>query len=169
MNVYLVGYRGAGKTTVASLVAKILGRPSIDLDAALERRAGRTIRKIFEEDGEAAFRSLEADELIRADAFDDVVVATGGGIVLRPSNRDLLRRGFVAWLSAPAEVLWERIARDPDRPRLTTLDPQHEVVRLLAEREPLYREIAAIEIDAASSGPLEIAEQIVATFRATRE
>src|SRR5436190_11808298 len=110
--ILLIGNRGAGKPTVARLVAERLGWAWIDADALLEERAGRTIRQIFATDGENAFRDLESallDELCR---LQDHVIAAGGGVILRQENRARLKAGTVVWLKAPADVLWQRLQGD---------------------------------------------------------
>jgi shikimate kinase len=112
MRIFLIGYRGTGKSTVARLLADKLGLEAIDADHELELRAGKTIRRIFAEDGEKAFRDLESTLLAEFGERDGVVIATGGGVVLRPENRAILRTGRVVWLSAPADVLWRRMCDD---------------------------------------------------------
>ena len=112
MRIFLIGYRGTGKSTVARLLADKLGIEAIDADHELERRAGKTIRRIFTEDGEPRFRELESTLLAEFGQRDDVVIATGGGVVLRPENRAILRTGRVVWLTAPADVLWRRMCGD---------------------------------------------------------
>src|SRR5438309_1175163 len=112
-NLFLIGYRGTGKTTVARILAEKIGWGWIDADAALEERYGRSIRRIFEEDGEAGFREKEMailEELCRA---HNHVIATGGGVVLREANLQRLRTaGRVVWLTADARTLWQRLQAD---------------------------------------------------------
>src|SRR5437764_624800 len=112
-NLFLVGYRGTGKTTVARILAQKMGWTWIDADAALEEHFGRSIRLIFEEEGEAGFRQKEAVLLKELCCFRDQVIATGGGVVLRAANRERLRAaGRVVWLTADAGVLWQRLQAD---------------------------------------------------------
>ncbi|HVJ83961.1 MAG TPA: shikimate kinase [Planctomycetia bacterium] len=160
MNVYLIGYRGAGKTTLAPLLAARLGRPWIDLDDEVVRRAGRSVAAIFAESGEAAFRDMETAELAEVAATGGKVVSTGGGIVLRPENRKLLKQGKAVWLHAPEETLVARIERGSGRPPLTDLELDAEVATTLAARRPLYREVAGLEIDTGALAPAEAAERI---------
>ena len=143
----LVGMTGSGKSTVARLVAERLGRPLVDTDQVVETGAGRTIRSIFAEDGEQAFRSLETDALTNALA-DGVpaVIATGGGVVLAAANRIALRESSarVVWLCADPSTLLERVRpsiRSGHRPLLDD-DPAGTLQRMCTEREPLYREVA---------------------------
>jgi shikimate kinase len=139
----LVGMMGSGKTTVGRRAAARLGRRLRDSDREIEARTGRTVREIFESDGEAAFRVEEARVL--AEALDDpepAVVAAAGGVVLDPANRRRLRAaGTVVWLDARPEQLAQRVAAGGHRPLLGD-DPEAALVRLDAERRPLYAEVA---------------------------
>jgi shikimate kinase len=151
MRIFLIGYRGTGKSTIARLLADKLGLEAIDADHELERRAGKTIRRMFAEDGEPAFRDLESALLAEFGQRDGVVIATGGGVVLRPENRVILRAGRVVWLTAPAEVLWRRMCNDEStrerRPDLAQ-GGFAEVEAMLRFREPLYSECADMTVDA---------------------
>src|SRR5215475_13362099 len=109
--IFLIGYRGTGKTSVARELAAKLGVSWIDADALLEERAGKTIREIFDSEGEASFRDRESAVLQELATFDGVV-ATGGGVVLRPENQEILKRSKVVWLTAPANVIWRRLQAD---------------------------------------------------------
>ena len=166
---FLIGYRGSGKTTVARALADRLGWDFLDADAVLEERAGRTIRDIFVTDGETGFRDLESAVLADLAKRTNTVIATGGGIVLREANRQLLTaNGFVAWLTADAATLWSRIQGDPTtaerRPALAGggLD---EVERLLAVREPLYRSVADVEVAVGPVSPDRAADAILAAWK----
>ncbi|HEX23216.1 MAG TPA: shikimate kinase AroK [Chromatiales bacterium] len=142
-NIFFVGPMGAGKTTIGRQLARSLGRPFYDSDKEIEARTGADIPLIFELEGEAGFRSREKamiDELTRQ---PNIVLATGGGAVLDPDNRKhLAGRGFVVYLSAPVEQLFQRTARDTRRPLLQTENPRQKLEEILAVRDPLYREIA---------------------------
>lgn len=166
MNLYLIGYRGVGKSTLAALLAGRLGRTWIDADVELERRAGRTIAEIFASQGEQAFRDLESLVLAELSQRDGLVVALGGGVVLREENRRALAGGKVVWLTADPETIHRRLAADHTtadrRPSLTSLDGLDEIRELLAQREPLYRQCADLVVDAQSATPEQIAERISA-------
>lgn len=164
----LVGYRGSGKSSVASHLATLLGCSWQDADDVLEREAGESIASLISSRGETSFRDLEAVLLGRLLAQESGVLATGGGVILRESNRDLLRsRGRpVVWLAAPADVLQARIAADPAsaarRPALTGTDPLAEVESAVASREPLYRAVADAVIDVSHDQSQRIADRIAA-------
>ena len=154
--IYLIGYRGCGKSTVGPLLAARLGWAFVDADAELEARAGRTIAAIFRTDGEPAFRELEAGVLRDLAARERLVVGTGGGAILREANREVLRAtGFAVWLHAPAELLFARMQSDASshsrRPNLTAGGGFAEVQSLLAVREPLYRAASHSTIDGSLS------------------
>jgi shikimate kinase len=151
--IFLIGYRGTGKTTVARLLAARLGWKWADADELLEERFGQTIRAIFAAEGEAGFRAKEAAVLDDLCKLSRHVIATGGGIVLRPSNRTKLKTaGLVVWLSADAQTIWNRLQKDATtaerRPALT-VGGLAEVVELLEARRPYYLDCADVTVDTA--------------------
>lgn len=160
-HVALVGLSGTGKSTVAPLLARRRGCASVDLDRVVERHTGRTVAEVFAADGEAAFRDLESAALAEALAGPPAVLATGGGIVLRPENRAALSDGSrVVWLRLGAEPLARRLrGTDETRPLLTG-DPATALRRLAREREALYREVADVEIDVEGLAPADVADLI---------
>lgn len=162
MIIYLVGMPGSGKSVVGRELAGRLGVPFIDLDEEIEREAGRSISQIFTEQGEPAFRAMEATALTKAATQDPAVVACGGGVVLEPANRVTLRAtGTAVFLAVPVEVLHERVRPAADRP---LIHEAADLERLLAEREPLYREFAAHVVDGSGS-PKEVARSIEEELR----
>lgn len=173
--VALVGYRGTGKSTVGRLLAARLNRPFQDADEAVEARAGRSIREIFDERGESAFRDEEEATLRDLVAQPGLVVATGGGVILRASNRGLLRRfGTVVWLTAAEQVLESRLRADPAdvRPALTKAGLLAEITSVLESRTPLYREVADVVVDTSEKHPAQVVDEILnalVTSRATRQ
>lgn len=145
--IFLIGYRGSGKTTVGRALADRLGWAFVDADVLLEERAGKSIARIFADDGEPAFRDWESRVLDDLATRDRHVLATGGGVVLRPANRALLQAGgFVAWLQISPELAWDRMQADVTtrdrRPNLTATGGLQEVRAVMAAREPLYRATA---------------------------
>lgn len=157
MIVYLVGMPGSGKSTVGPVLAARLGVPFVELDARIEAAAGRSVPEIFADEGEARFREMEAATLVEAAAEDPSVVSCGGGVVLEPANRVTLRAtGVVVFLSVPVDVLRARVVPAADRP---LIHEQGDLDRLLAQREPLYREFAAHVVDG-TGDPDEVAAAI---------
>jgi shikimate kinase len=165
---FLVGYRGSGKTTVGRLVADRLEWDFLDADTVLEGQFGRTIREIFATEGEAGFRDKEAAVLADLCNRTETVIATGGGIVLWEENRRRLKRhGFVAWLTADPATLLARIQADPTtaerRPALVG-GGLAEVEQLLAVREPLYRACADVIVPVGALSPELAADAILAAW-----
>jgi shikimate kinase len=163
--IFLVGYRGTGKTTVARLVARRLGRESIDADKEIERRAGKLIAAVFAEDGEPAFREIEA--AVVADlARTGLVISTGGGAVLREANRAVMQAaGPIVWLTASVDTIAKRIAADAAtarlRPNLTAVGGRAEIETVLANRTPIYHACATFVVDTEGKSPAEVADEIV--------
>lgn len=154
MSVILLGYRGSGKSTIGRKLADRLWLHCVDTDDLIVRSAGRSIREIFESDGEDRFRDLESQAVEQALAGEEKVIALGGGAVLREGNRELLKRSGHPriYLRCEPAVLLQRIRSDPataaNRPALTKLGGGlEEVQALLAQREPLYRDAMTAELD----------------------
>jgi shikimate kinase len=147
-NLFLVGLMGAGKTTLGRQLARRLAKRFVDADHELEARLGVSIPTIFEIEGETGFRDREEaiiDELTR---MDDIVLATGGGAVLRASSRMRLKaNGTVLYLHAEPETLWQRLRNSRHRPMLQSTDPRNRLVELYQLRDPLYREVATYVIE----------------------
>jgi shikimate kinase len=165
--VFLIGYRGTGKSTVARELAARLNYECIDADEVVERRAGKSIAAIFADDGESAFRDVEADVIADLCARSLVVVALGGGAVLKASSREAIRgAGVVVWLTAGVDTILHRLDADMTtasrRPKLTRVGGREEVEALLADREPLYRECATLVVDTDGKGAAEVAAEILA-------
>lgn len=165
-SVALIGYRGTGKTTVGRLLADRLGLDFADTDAEIERRLGRPIAEFWAEHGEPAFRDREEETLRDLTARPGLVLATGGGAILRPANREALRRfGPVVWLKADPHVLADRLRHDAGRrPALTSAGLLDEIAAVLAAREPLYRQIATLIVDTNGAPPRAIAARIARTL-----
>lgn len=166
MVVTLIGYRGCGKSTVAVLLARQLNWASIDADVELERRAGKSIREIFADDGEPCFRQLERDVLHDLLSRDRLVIAAGGGAVLNAETRDeMAHAGPVVWLQASVATLEKRLKTDVEtasrRPALTSGSPIGEIETVLAEREPIYRSCATHAVATDDKSPEEIVRQIL--------
>jgi shikimate kinase len=142
-NIILVGPMGAGKTTIGKQLAQQLGREFYDSDRVIEEHTGADIPLIFELEGEAGFRKREKNILADLVKKNDIVLATGGGVVLDPDNRELLSKsGFVVYLDAPLSQLINRTSKDKNRPLLQTEDPKKKLEEILSVRDPLYRDVA---------------------------
>lgn len=147
-SVFFIGLMGAGKTTVGRVVARRLGRPFVDSDHEIEARTGARIPMIFEHEGEDGFRQRESAVIDELTQRPGLVLATGGGTVMRPQNREWLHtRGIVIYLRATPHDLWLRTRRDKNRPLLQTGDPRGKLESLYALRDPLYRECAHFVIE----------------------
>lgn len=165
-SIWLVGYRGTGKTTVAQVLATRLGWSWIDMDSEIERRAGKSIASMFADEGERYFRDRERETLAELILRDRVVVATGGGVVTGVENRRLLARvEMVVWLRAKPETILARITTDKTsgsrRPNLTPRGGIEEIQTLLGERAGWYAETARIAIDTDGITPDDIARTIL--------
>lgn len=147
-SIYLVGLMGAGKTTVGRALARRLGKSFVDSDHEIEARTGVPVATVFELEGEAGFRAREAQVIAELCALDRVVLATGGGAVLDPANRQALAaHGFVIYLRAAPRDLWMRTRNDHTRPLLQTADPLARLEALYRQRDPLYTEVADLVVD----------------------
>lgn len=154
--VFLVGMMGAGKTTIGRALARKLDWQFVDLDHELEARCGVRVSTIFDIEGEQGFRKRERELLDECTRRTGIVLATGGGAVLDPRNRQHLReRGVVVYLRASVDELFRRVERDRNRPLLQTDDPRQRLQDLLEQREPLYDEVAHLVFD---TGDMPIAQ-----------
>ena len=142
-NLFLVGLPGSGKSTLGRQLARRLDKTFVDADHELERSLGVTIATIFEIEGESGFRDREEAALAAIVARTDIVLATGGGVVIRPANRERLKgSGTVVYLHAEPAMAWQRVRRSVHRPLLNTPDKLARLEELYRERDPLYREVA---------------------------
>ncbi|MCU1718400.1 shikimate kinase AroK [Pseudomonas sp. 5P_3.1_Bac2] len=161
-NLILVGPMGAGKSTIGRLLAKELRLPFKDSDKEIEQRTGADIPWIFDVEGEQGFREREQGVIADLCASDGVVLATGGGAVMREQNRVALKQGgHVVYLHASVEQQVDRTARDRNRPLLRTPNPSKVLAELLAIRDPLYREVASIIIETDERPPRLVVQEIL--------
>lgn len=161
-NYILVGPMGAGKSTIGRLLAKELGLPFKDSDKEIEERTGASIPLIFDVEGEAGFRDREQAVIAELCGQQGLVLATGGGAVLRAENRQAMRQGAVViYLHASVEHQLARTARDRNRPLLQTENPEQVLTALLALRDPLYREIATLIIETDTRPPRMVVQEIM--------
>ncbi len=160
---FLIGPRGSGKTTIAGLLAERLCWECVDADDLLESRYKKSIRAIFAEEGEASFREKEATILAELCGRRRCVISTGGGVVVRPANRELLQTsGYVIWLTADVETLWQRLQNDNGerRPALT-VGGRAEVEEILRVRQPWYEECARWTVRTEGMTPEALADEIL--------
>lgn len=157
---------GAGKTTVGRQLAKRFGRRFLDADHEIEARTGVAIPTIFEIEGEAGFRRREASVIADLAKENDLVLATGGGAVLDAGSRaTLAASGVVVYLNAPATLLYERTRHDRNRPLLQVADPLGKLREILAVRDPLYREVAHVIVDAMPGGVGQLVARVETEIR----
>jgi len=160
-NIFLIGPMGAGKSTIGKLLAQNLGLGFTDSDKEIESRTGASIPLIFEIEGEQGFRDREAAIIDELTADSNLVLATGGGAILRAENRDALKnRGTVIYLHTTVAQQAERTAFDTQRPLLQTGDRTAKLATLMEEREPLYRDCADIVIETQGRTPRSVVELI---------
>jgi len=161
-NIFLIGLMGAGKSTVGRYTARILGLPFEDSDRVIEDRAGVAIPVIFAQEGEGGFRVREKKVIRELTAKSGIVLATGGGAVIDPENRQLLRaRGYVIYLRAPVAILVARTAHDHHRPLLQDIDRTARLQQLLEIREPLYQEIAHLILDTGTNSVRRVVRELL--------
>jgi shikimate kinase len=166
-NLVMVGPMGAGKSCIGRRVAERFGLDFVDIDHAIVAHAGASIPTIFELSGEAVFREHERTVLAQLLAGEGQLVSTGGGTVLDPGSRALIRqRGFVVYLSVSVEAQLERLARDRSRPLLQRDDREQVLHALAAHRDPLYREVADITLDTNRLSPGEATAHLVTRLAA---
>lgn len=167
--VFLIGPMGAGKTTIGKRLAQALKLRFLDSDRAIEERTGASIPLIFELEGEAGFRRRERDVIDELTRQDNIVLATGGGAVMTPENREFLRtRGVAVYLQTSIAHQLERTHHDKNRPLLQTEDPRARLTELAHIREPLYREVAHIVVSTDRGNPRALVKEIQNRLEAAR-
>ena len=165
MNIVLIGFRGTGKSTVGKLLANRLERDFIDSDKYIESSTGKTIKRIFEEEGEEGFRKIETDAIARLSKMDNKIISAGGGVILRKDNvKNLKDNGFLVLLEATPEIIHNRIAQDEkttqQRPSLTDKTPLNEI-KHLAQRENSYKNASDYTINTSYVSCEDIVNEII--------
>lgn len=166
-HLYLTGFRGTGKSSVARLLARQLAVTAIDLDELVEQQAGISISRIFEEQGESAFRDLESMALATVAKFSPTLISLGGGAILRAENRTCIATtGTCIWLDADANTIAARLHQDETtaerRPALTALPGLQEIERLLDERRPIYEQTSRHRIETTDRSIDQVVDEILA-------
>jgi len=161
MNILLTGFMGAGKTTVGKKLAKRLGYFFIDTDREIEKEQGCSITEIFKYGGEECFRDLETDILQKLQTKQNLVIATGGGMVLRNENRSLMQTlGIRVYLKVELQELMRRLKKDKKRPLLQKLKPEEHILEMLQQRKSIYEEAECI-IDTTDLSPHQMVTEII--------
>ncbi len=162
-NVAIIGFMGAGKTTVARALAKRLNLEYIELDTMIERKAGKSIKDIFSEDGEIVFREYEIEVIKDIYRGRDTVIACGGGVILNQINIDRLKkRSVIVYLEVSSQVLLTRVqGTGTKRPLLNTVDKELRIRKLLAFRKPLYERAADITINTTKINVDSVIDELV--------
>jgi shikimate kinase len=163
MNIVLIGMRGSGKTTVGKILARKLGRELVEMDGLITRKAGLSIPAIVKKYGWGKFRDMEEEITSEVAGRDNIVNASGGGVVTREKNVTKLKKsGVLVWLKASVDTLLERVGEDSERPPLVSSRTQREDIEMtLAERESLYQKAADLVVDTEDKMPEEVAEAII--------
>jgi len=168
-NIYLIGLMGAGKTTIGRQLAKALQLPFYDSDKAIEEQTGVDIPTIFEYEGEKGFRDREQNMIQELTKIDGIVLATGGGAILREQNRTALNEnGFVVYLQCSVDKILQRTKRDNQRPLLYTDNPRERIEALFEEREGLYLSCADFKIETSSMQSKTIVQTILDEYAASQ-
>ncbi len=165
MNIVLIGYRGAGKSTVGRMLAARAGIKFVDADELVEKQCGASISEIVQSKGWKHFREVEKGIIAEICREDPLIIAPGGGAVLEPANvRALKKEGLVIWLKADGEVLGRRINEDPrspaSRPTLTGKGALEDLQEVLAMRSPYYAAAADVQVETSALSPEEVVEKV---------
>ena len=164
-NVYLVGMMGSGKSVTGKKLAEYLGYPFVDLDEWIQQKTKRTIADIFEKEGEAHFRQVETSALADVCRFRPVIVATGGGTILKSENVDRMKSsGKIIYLDTSVEFLWDRLKYKKDRPLLKDTNPREKLLRIYADRLPIYQRISDLQVRTDGETADTVARKIISAI-----
>jgi shikimate kinase len=162
MNIILIGFMGVGKSEVGRELASRLGMSFIDTDGLIETAKGKSISDIFKTEGEAGFREIEKEVVETLEDYDNFVISTGGGVVLREDNTALLKKvGKMVLLTASPEAICQRLQDSDDRPLLAEGDKLEKIKEILGKRKPVYEQAAGFRVDTSDLTPEDAAEEII--------
>ena len=166
MNIVLIGYRCCGKTSVGKFISAKLGREFIDTDDLIVEKAGCNIDEIVSVHGWDHFREIEKGVIKEVSIMENVVIATGGGVVIKEENiKNLKGNGFIVWLSADIDIIKKRLNEDKtstdNRPSLTGDDPSDEIKTVLERRKPLYMKASDMSVDTSQLDIIEVADMVI--------
>ncbi len=165
MNIVITGFMGTGKSVVGRHLAQELKVPFIDLDVEIVKKAGKPIKDIFANQGEATFRALESQAIADVSKQDRTVISTGGGALLESKNKDVLQKnGILVCLSAKMGTLLERLKEDLSRPLLTGENPEQKIERLMKERQSIY-DLCPVQVDTEGKTIAQVAQEIIQKVR----
>jgi shikimate kinase len=168
-NVVLIGSMGCGKSSVGREIARRSGLSFVDTDQLIRQKFEKSVPEIFALFGEQVFRDEEHSALSSLQTSQHIVLATGGGIVVRTDNHALLKRlGIIVWLVADEEIVWERVSRNRLRPLLQTEDPRRKMQELIEVRRPLYSALADLTIDSSRASHAQVARKVLDLVKAWR-
>lgn len=169
-NIFLIGPMGSGKSSIGRQLANISGHQFYDSDIEIQERTGADIPWIFDVEGEEGFREREASMIKELSQKDSIILATGGGAVMRSANREVLQsKGVVVFLDTSIEEQLNRTSRDKNRPLLQTDNPKDKLTQLMKERRPLYQEIAKITVVTDKRTLKDVANDIIQQVRTLSE
>lgn len=161
-NIFLIGFMGSGKSTIARLLAKETGKELIEMDETIEAEAGCSINQIFEEHGEGYFRDLESELVVRIADKGNTVVSCGGGAVLRAENvENMKKNGTIVYLSATPETIYKRVRNSTHRPLLNGNMNVEYITQLMDKRLPIYENAASVVVDVNDKEKREIVKEII--------
>lgn len=164
-NLYLVGMMGSGKSVTGKKLAEYLGYPFVDLDEWIQEKTKRRITDIFEKEGEAFFRDLESASLAEACKWGPIILATGGGTVLKSENVDRMKAsGQIIYLETSPEVLWDRVKHKKDRPLLKDASPREKLLRIYADRLPIYQRVSNFSVNTDGETADSVARKIISAI-----
>jgi len=168
-NIVLIGFMGAGKSTVGRSLAEKIKEPFMDIDTEIEKKEGRSIFEVFETDSEEGFREIESREIEKTLNLSGYVIACGGGAVLKPENVAALKsNGIFVYLKADANVIEERVGEGGRRPLLKSTNPRQAIDELLREREAKYSQVADVIIDTSDLEAEQVVDKVMDAIDAYR-